>query len=330
MNKMNEIKKFLSLYGPFNTICYILNNEHIINKSWLNFNYQYFQNAYYDGKMLQAHSRWFRAKTGRSMHFDNLSTFSEKLQWVKIFEKDPRKIKLSDKLESKKWASKKIGPEHVLDVIKIWDKPDGVNFCNLPQDYVLKFSHGSGLNFFVFDGRVCLEEKWMPIDIYKFQLTYLFSCDYAFFNAYEMQYHSLKPLIYAERMLSFDYNLKYTFDYKFWCFNGKPFLISCYEYNPIKEIFFTADLKYQVTKDKLIINNELKDLQKNLDRLLQFSSELSEGFNFARVDFFVIKNKIYFSEITFTPYSGLIDFLPEELDGEFASNIIVNKNTLYM
>ena len=72
--------------------------------------------------------------------------------------------------------------------------------------------------------------------------------------------------------------------------------VGCENYNLV-------DLKFSVsTNDKSIEVDSL------LKEAVLLSSKLAENFKLVRVDWIVYENKLYFNEMTFTPYSGFIHF----------------------
>lgn len=328
MNKINDIKQFIDIYGVDGALRYATTKKTELNRNWLKFNYQHFKKAYDNGKMLQAHNKWFKSRTGNSIDFNNLNTLSEKIQWIKLFENDPRKRKLSDKIESKKWASDIIGAEHVVEPICMWENIHDFNPKVLPEIYMLKLSHGCGFVYPIYWGKSRRFNLTFNINNLCDLLPHISSIDFAFVNAYEMQYHNIKPILYAEEDIfpESEYKLKFQYEYKIWCKNGKPLVICCCDPRYFRSrTFYTVDFKYQLMHDQLKKNKDFSICPKKIDTVLQFASILASEFNFARVDFMLSDNKIYFGEITFTPYSGIIDFLPEEICEEFAASIKIKK-----
>ncbi|NGZ03989.1 MAG: hypothetical protein CV090_13175 [Nitrospira sp. WS238] len=105
-------------------------------------------------------------------------------------------------------------------------------------------------------------------------------------------------------------------DYKFYCFNGTPELILVRNHlHDIAPIFDT-------TWNLLDLSNSYKEnvarpwmpKPANLEEMLGLAAKLSQGFGFVRVDFYNVKERVYFGELTFTPAGGLIKFRPEWWD----------------
>lgn len=81
---------------------------------------------------------------GRFMDFSNPQTFNEKLQWLKIYNRNPEYTTMVDKYESKKYISEKIGAEYIIPTLGVWNSFDEIDFDALPDQFVLKCTHDSG------------------------------------------------------------------------------------------------------------------------------------------------------------------------------------------
>ena len=78
------------------------------------------------------------------MSFKNPKTYNAKLQWLKVYDRNPDYIPLVDKYEVKKIVGEKIGEEHIIKTYGVWDSFDEINFDGLPEQFVLKCTHDSG------------------------------------------------------------------------------------------------------------------------------------------------------------------------------------------
>ena len=74
----------------------------------------------------------------------NPKTFNEKLEWLKLYNHVPEYSKLADKLSMRDYVKDKIGPDHTVPVLGIWDSFDEIDFSSLPHRFVLKCNHNSG------------------------------------------------------------------------------------------------------------------------------------------------------------------------------------------
>lgn len=137
----------------------------------------------------------------------------------------------------------------------------------------------------------------------------------------EFHYRKIKPVIIAEEFLKDDDN---TFssslvDYKVWCFNGKAFCICTY-YNRTPQTLSSNvfDTKWnlmsgvQILSSHYILGETIVPKPECLDQLIEYAERLSEGHPQMRVDFYVIKNKIYFGEITMTSAMGFMGYFTQD------------------
>ncbi len=256
-------------------------------------------------------ARDFQQHTGKPLDFNNITLFTEKLQWLKIFDATPIKSRLADKYAVRSWIAEKIGDEYLIPLLGVWDDFDDINFDDLPEKFVLKCNHGSGMNIIVrdknsFDVQNAREKinSWLAIDY-----SYLFL---------ELHYTRIDRKIIAEKFMT-DKNLPQPTDYKFYSFAGNP--IYCLNISDratsLKQDFF--DMNWNVT------NIEMSDYPpsdhpekisppKNFELMKKLAATLAEGFAFVRVDFYEIEGKVYFGEMTFVPGAGNFYYKSEGTD----------------
>lgn len=86
----------------------------------------------------------YRGIVGKKLNLDNPKSFSEKLQWLKLYDRRPEYTMMVDKYEVKKYVADKIGEEHVIPTYGVWDSFDEINFDELPDQFILKATHNSG------------------------------------------------------------------------------------------------------------------------------------------------------------------------------------------
>lgn len=241
--------------------------------------------------------------------WNNLRTYTEKMQWEKLLHKDPLKTRLSDKYLVREWVKDKIGEEYLIPLLGVWDRFDDINFDLLPKSFVLKTNHASGTLIIVKDkdsfskrkARRCFND-WMQMD-------------FAYQNGFEMHYSDIERKIIAEQYM--ETSLGELPDYKFLCFNGVPYY--CWVdngrfSNHTRTIF---DMNWEQQEWKIgLYSNYTKPIEKplNFDLMVSLAKTLSAGFQHVRVDFYNINGKVFFGEMTFTSVSGFEPFIPEEYD----------------
>lgn len=94
-------------------------------------------------------SIWFHSETGNELNLSNPQKFNEKIQWLKLYDSTSIKTRLADKYLVRDWVKEKIGEQYLIPILGVWDKFDEINFEELPDKYVLKGVHGSGMNVIV-------------------------------------------------------------------------------------------------------------------------------------------------------------------------------------
>jgi len=252
----------------------------------------------------------FYGEKKTKLNLENPTTFNEKLQWLKIYDRNPYYSQLVDKLAVKKIVSQKIGKEHVIPTLAVWDNAAAIDLSILPDQFVLKCTHDSGSVIVCKNKNTINKEKMLK------RIDGNMRKD-PFWLGREWPYRNVKPRIIAEEMLT-DVNDGDLKDYKFFCFNGvvKCFKIDFDRFTGHRANYFTPDgelLRFGEAVcppdyDRVI------PLPQNLNQMIKFAEILSTGIPFVRVDFYESLNKVYFGEITFFPASGFGTFIPEEWD----------------
>ena len=257
--------------------------------------------------------KWWLLNKKKIINIDNPKTFNEKIQWLKIFDSTPKKAYLSDKYLVRIWIKNKIGEKYLIPLIGIYNKLDEINFENLPKSFVIKCNHCNEHNIIVKD-----KSKLNMTEI-KFNLYRWINENNAFKNNdIELQYLDIQDKIIIEHYMNEEKdNFK---NYKFHCSNGKPIFIE--NYIDHKYIFYDLKSnKISYIPNKIYLSFHSQNITKLLGKMIELSSILSEGFSYARIDFFIFHGKIYFNKISF---SSLIDS-DEYYDRKFGSYIKLPK-----
>ena len=264
--------------------------------------------------------KWWVKIKKRKLIIDRPKTFNEKIQWLKLYDTTPIKTYLSDKYLVRKWVKDKIGEEYLIPLLGIYDQIEDINFEELPQDFVIKCNHGSNYNIIV------KEKTQFNFTDAKLKIDKWMNEDYAFKNGLELQYKDIQHKIIIEKYM--DDGTGDLRDYKFHCFDGKPKFIwidSDRHTNHSRNLY---DLKWNQLP--YMINTHYfpfpsPNKPKLLNKMIEISSILSEGFVYARVDLYIIDEKIYFGEITFTSSSGTEEIIPKKFESKLASFIKLPK-----
>lgn len=244
---------------------------------------------------------YFRARTGESLNLENPRTFNEKLQWLKLHDRNPLYTMLVDKVHVKNWVASKIGTQYVTPTYAVWDSVEEVDLNDLPEQFVLKTNHDNG------SVCICKDKGSFDFDEAKVQLNRHLNRNFFYEAGREWPYKNVKPLVFAEEYLEPSGNATDLADYKVMCFGGKPKLIQVHHGRNARH---TQDF-YDVTWNRLKIMQEglpmapLPDERPvQLEEVLMLSKNLSEGMAHVRVDWFIVKNRPYFGEMTLYDASG--------------------------
>ena len=237
-------------------------------------------------------------------------TFNEKLQWLKIYDHKPAYTTMVDKYAAKKYVAEKIGEEHIIPTLGVWDKFDDIDFDKLPDKFVLKCTHDSG-------GLViCKDKGTLDISAARKRINRSLQNDYYLYGR-EWPYKDVPRKIIAEKYME-DNTLHELRDYKFFCFGGQ---VKCFKVDFDRFIehhanYFDRDgnlLEFGEVVCPPVYERKI-DLPKTLPKMIEFAEQLSNGIPFLRADFYDVNGKIYFGELTFFPASGLGEFVPKEWD----------------
>lgn len=249
----------------------------------------------------------FKYIFGRKIDWDNPKTFNEKLQWLKVYNRNPQYTELVDKYEVKKYISKVLSEQYVIPTLGIWDSFDEIDFDSLPDQFVLKCTHDSGGLV------VCKDKKKLDVEEARRKINQSLQNNY-YDSGREWPYKNVKPRIIAEQYMAD--NLR---DYKLFCFDGVPRMtLVCSERftkDGLKEDFYDEAWNHLDVQRPTHGNSTLPiQRPKQYELMKELAAKLSEKMPFARIDFYEIDEKVYFGEITFFPASGFEEFKPEEWD----------------
>ncbi|MCL2639970.1 MAG: hypothetical protein FWD53_03905 [Phycisphaerales bacterium] len=266
----------------------------------------------------EALSRWFKNATGDTLDWNKLVTFNQKLQWLKLHDTTPLKTQLADKYRVREWVANKIGEKYLIPLLGMWERAQDVDFNTLPDKFVLKANHGSGMNIIVHDKT--------KLNIKKTRKTLKSWLNRVYGHiGLELQYRDMKPCIVAEQYIE---NIAGDVsDYKFMCFNGKVevWWIDSGRFGDHRRSFFNLKgepLNVKINLYEPIDNPKVPD---NYQKMIEIAEKLCAEFKFVRVDLYNINGQILFGEMTFTPASGVYRVSPPEYAVHLGSLIQTEK-----
>ena len=237
---------------------------------------------------------------GVNINLDNPQTIQDKIMWLNIYDNNLLKSECTDKIKLREYCKTILGEDLCIPILKVYDNANDINFDELPNQFVLKCNHGSSMNIVVKDKNQLNKNEVIN------QLNKWMTIDYAFMWGFEAHYHDIEHKIFIEQFM--DDGHKTLHNYKLWCFNGEPnfYTINDGEGNGTWMIFF--DMKNNKLPYKRIdfpnIASEPYKLPNDINLMADYARKLSEPFKLTRVDFYEINNKIYLSELTFSPWSA--------------------------
>lgn len=253
-------------------------------------------------------SEMYAKGTGRELNLVNPKRYTEKLQWLKLFYRDPLITRCSDKYEMKNYLKEAGHPELAVETLGIYDNADDIDFESLPHKFILKATHGSGWNLIGDDKSKVDWKGWK-------RLFKIWSKENPHWLGREWNYKGVKPRIILEKFLEDDSGeLR---DYKIFCFNGNPTYMQIDEnrFSDHKRLYFERNgqpldmVDSQIQKTELTV--KFGEVQ---ERMFQIAEELSKPFPMVRVDFYESNGNLYIGEFTFFDGSGFYNFEPNEWD----------------
>ena len=266
----------------------------------------------------ETYLKWiYYLETGNHLNLENPQRFNEKLQWLKLYYRDPLWIQMVDKYRVKELVNERLGSEYVVPCLGVWNRAENIEWDKLPNQFVLKTNHDSGNNgvFICKDKSKIDKEKWMK------RINQSLRRDTSI-PSREWPYKYVKRCVFAEQYLE-DATGELR-DYKFFCFDGEvKYLYVATErqsghlkFNYFDEDFNSLDLwQSHPRSDKPIEKPAMFDEMKAL------AAKLSKGIPEVRVDLYEVNGKIYFGEYTFFSLGGTAVFHPDKWDYVFGEQI---------
>ncbi len=265
----------------------------------------------------------FRSMMGYKLDLKNPKTYSEKLQWLKLYDHNPIYTKLVDKYAVKEIVKGKIGEQYVIPTLGIWEQPEEINWEALPNQFVLKTTHGGGNTGVV----ICKDKDTFDREKALAKLKESLKQD-LYRKLREWPYKGVPRRIIAEQYIEAENND--LPDYKFFCFDGEVkalFIGTERGTGDVKFDYFDADFNHLDLVQAHPMSG--KDLPKPLhfEEMKQIASKLSQGMPHVRIDLYNVNGRIYFGEYTFYHHGGVTPFHPKKWDDIFGSWIKLPMNS---
>lgn len=265
-------------------------------------------------------SAMYFLNTGKKLDLNCPKTFSEKLQWLKLFNRNPEYAIMADKVRVKEWVAKRIGDEYLIPTIGVWESADDIDFDSLPDKFVIKCNHNSGTGMCI-----CRDKSQLDVEKVRKGLHSGLKENYYLHNR-EWPYKDIPRRIIAEEFLEDNGTKGDLADYKFYCFNGVPKFCQVIRDRSTNETIDIYDNEWNLMPFIGLnpkVSNGLTPVKKpeSLSQMLDICRTLSYGIPFCRIDLYSVNGRCYFGEVTFFPNGGFGSFRPEEWNERLAELI---------
>ena len=266
----------------------------------------------------------YRIKMGRKLNLKNPQRFTEKIQWYKLYYKNPKMIQCVDKYDVREYVKSKELEDILIPCYGVYESVDQIDWESLPNQFVMKDTLGGGGN------SVIIVKDKNNTDVEELKRC---GAEWTSIRAHvrdagrEWPYYNGKNhRIIIEKYIESDANKGGLIDYKFFCFNGNPeFLYVMGERVVGKEVKVAIlNSDYSETEVQRVGDTQYKDYTKpyNYNEMKSIVEILSEEFPHVRVDMYNIEGRIYFGELTFFNASGYMKYNPDSADYVFGKKWI--------
>ena len=266
-------------------------------------------------------NRMYRSAMGKNIDWKNPKDLNEKINWMKFNYDTTIWTKLADKYLVREYVAEKGLSNILVKLYGVWDNANDIDFDKLPNQFVLKTNHGCGTIIVVEDkSKLNIKEtreklnKWLKV---KYGL-----------NTVEPHYLKIKPLIIAEELLVNDNKQSSSLvDYKVFCLNGNPHsILVCAnrKQGKVDKAFYSVD--WHLLKEMSPNEGEIFNCNKpvTLSQMVDIAKKISEGHPQVRVDFYEVKGRLYFGEMTFTSLGGYMNYITPAYLNEMGELVKIN------
>lgn len=268
-----------------------------------------------DDKLFIKHR--FKKEFGYKLNLKTSKTFNEKIQWLKLYYRNPLYTDLADKYKVREYVRQKIGDTFLIPLLSVVDDPYKLNWIEFPKKFVIKTTHSSKLNI-ICQNKEDINKEYVISELIK----WLNFNHYKDTNSREWHMKDIQPRIIVEEYLEGDANYGLV-DYKFFCFSGIPKYIELHidRFTNHTMVFYDTKWEEQKMTHQVPLSHKRPPKPNHLENMLAIASALSEGIPFCRIDLYDFNDHVYFGEVTFTPGGGFDKFDSYETDLQFGNQI---------
>lgn len=252
-------------------------------------------------------------KFQRIPNFKSPSTFNEKINWRKLYQRDKRFIEYSDKIRAKELISKIIDKKYIIQTLHTCDSFEEIPFDKLNPPYVIKTSHGCADTILIKSQNDLHNHSIFNSLKVSSRRTYGV-------RHREWAYQHIQRKILIEKML-IDKDTITPNDYKFFVYHGTAHYVQMDRgrFEKHEMAFFDRDWnKLPLTKGHPQIEDNVPQPQ-NFSLMIELAEAIGKNFDFVRVDLYDTPDGVFFGETTFYPAGGFGRFYPDEWDEKFGN-----------
>lgn len=286
-----------------------------MKKEWINNHVDYWRNVFL-GKFFPrrlADILYVKYMGGGKIDWKHPKDLNEKINWLKFNSDTSVWTRLADKYLVREFVKERGFKEILVPLLGVWNKADEIDWSSLPNQFVVKTNNGAGSVLIVED------KSNLNIDEANRKLKSWLKKRFGLVSA-EPHYLKILPKIIAEGLLHNDASFSDSLvDYKVWCFNGKVFgTWCCFNRKAFVADTEWHDLNWNFRPEWSVFTEHYKNgggvvpKPKCYEELLRIATSLSVGFPEVRVDLYIVNDKVYFGEMTFTSASGHNNFYSKE------------------
>jgi len=259
----------------------------------------------------------FHHSLGYDIDWKNPKTFNEKLNWLKVYGREPLYTQLVDKVAVKDYVANKIGEQYIIPTLAVYHSVDEIDIEKLPNRFVLKCNHDSGSVV------ICKDKKTFNLQAAKEKLDKCLRRDY-YLVCREWPYKNVRRCVFAEQYME-DQTFDDLADYKFICINGKPeIMYITVKADDVWENFYDMDFQpINFSHGRKLYSRKPISEPEQFELMKEVTQVLAEDVPNVRIDFYVIKGKLYFSEYTFYDWAGYAKIQPESWDMKLGDLMIL-------
>lgn len=264
----------------------------------------------------------YRIKEGRALNLKNPQRFTEKIQWYKMYYRNPLMPICVDKHEVRKYLESK-GVGHILnDLYGIYNCPDEIDFNTLPNQFVIKTTDGGGGdNILICEDKTKLNkaDALRKLSSWKNKKNIDAGREWAYTQM------SSSRIIIERYLKNTEEPETGLYDYKFFCFHSRVFCVQVdtdrnenHQQNYYDRNWKCLNIHCSYPLGKAI------PMPAGFQKMIEIAETLSSDFPFVRVDLYWVNRKIIFGELTFYPSSGYGSFVPDAFDYELGKQFLIS------